>query len=308
MFSLRNLTVPQVIAGLAMLLGLAGAIAYAVTQTGESSADVTEAWRQEIIDGSSMLRQVGVTKANAVTYVATQTGMTTTEADPLVSQSYGAGRDPLAFNTVPISYLAASGVSAAWTRQAENYCLPLLFRGPSTSIYTTCMTNNNVVGGIPQCSIATNLRMGHLQRITVTATSAERAFYMETNSPVTGLKTIARADEATAQAALGWESCTWNAGEPDDPYMPQLTNNAPSYLLLIATITGTVTQAPGGLAYSIAPAGVAGACTVVGSSYTCVITRPGGSSKNQTLTLTATGVDADGNPGTTVKTIALVYP
>jgi hypothetical protein len=308
MFSLRNLTVPQVLAGLIALLGLAGAIAYAVTQTGQSSADVTEAWRQEIIDGSSMLRQVGVTKANAITYVAAQTGMTTTEADPLVSQSYGAGRDPLAVNNTPISYLSTVPNSASWTRQAENACIPLLFRGPSTSIYTTCMTDNNVVGGIHQCSTTTNLRVGRMQRINLTATSAERAFYMEANSPVTGLKTITRADEATAQAAFGWQDCPWYAGEPEDPYMPQLAASAPSYLLLVATITGTVTQAPGGLAFSISPAGVVGTCVVVGSSYTCVVTRPGGSSKNQTLTLTATGVDADGNPGTTAKTVALVYP
>jgi len=304
----RNISVPWVLAGLAALLSLAGAIAYAVTNTGRTSTQVTEEWRQEIIDGSSMLRQVGVTKANAVTYVAAQTGMTAVEADPLVSLSYGAGRDALAFNTEAISYLSTVPNSASWTRQAENVCVPLLFRGPATSIYTTCMTNNNVVGGIHQCSIATNLRVGRLQRLTVTATSGERAYYMESTSPVAGLVTIPRANEATAQAALGWQSCPWEAGDPSDPYMPQLAASAPSYLLLVATVTGTVSQAPGGLAFSMAPAGVLGTCVIVGGSYTCVVTRPGGSSKSQTLTLTATGVDADGNAGTTVLVVPLTYP
>lgn len=309
MFSLRNLTVPQVLVGLLALLGLAGAVAYAVAQTGESSADVTEAWRQEIIDGSSMLRQVGVSKSAAITYVAAQTGMTTTEADPLVSQAFGSGRDPLALMTEPMSYFATYGNTAAWTRVAENFCVPLLFRGPSTSIYTTCMTNNDVRNGIRQCSAgSTSTQTGFLSRITMTPTSRQRAEYMQANSPVTGLSTVVRANEGTQQAALGWVDCPWTVGMEDDPYLPQVTNNTPSYLLLVATVTGTITQAPGGLTFSLAPAGVAGACVVVGSSYTCTVTRPGGSSKNQTLTLTATGVDADGNPGVTTRTVALVYP
>jgi len=304
----RNISVPWVLAGLLAAMGLVAAIAYAVTNSGRTSAQVTEEWRQEVIDGSSMLRQVGFNLSAATAYVVTQTGMTNAEASPLVSQSFGAGRDPLARNTEPISYLAATGATAAWTRQAENACIPLLFRGPATATYTQCMTDNNVVGGIPQCSIATNLRTGHLQRITVTATSGERAYYMEANSPVAGLVTIPRANEAAAQATLGWQSCPWNAGEPGDPYMPQLTNNAPSYLLLVATITGTISQAPGGLSFDMQPAGVLGTCVVVGGNYTCVVTRPGGSSKNQTLTLTATGVDADGNAGATSLIIPLVYP
>lgn len=309
----RNISIPWVLAGLALALGLAGAIAYAVTNTGKTNAEVTESVRQEIIDASSILRQEGYTQAQAVTYVVGQIpDITSSEVSPLVAQAYGPGRDVIALSSELMTYFVA-GMSnnAAWLRMAQNYCTPLLLRASSSTMHSTCITNNNVVSGVRQCqSSNTNVQVGWMQRLGYTPTSAERAFYMESTSPVSGLVTKARADETSHRATVGWTDCPWTVGWPDDPYMPALTNNAPSYLLLVATVTGAISNAPGGLMFSAAPAGLLGACTVNtgAGTYSCTVTRGALDSKSQTLTLTAAGVDADGNAATTDLVVNLVYP